>query len=178
VLVILAHDSSTALAINRSTQEGTDPADFTATSKSGSRRKSGRDCAITVTLKPRCYRRAFRHFKHLRRGGQANLACDQESEPFRLEPLPKKFKKDITGQCGNGGNFKIGDGKNVSDCPNYPPLPAHARALEFSHQEIGIKKEHDEADLDHRSEGIFLHGNDDCSVVASVDGRELVRQSA
>jgi aromatic ring-opening dioxygenase catalytic subunit (LigB family) len=35
-----------------------------------------------------------------------------------LESLSKKFKKDITDERGYHGNFKIGSGKNISDCPS------------------------------------------------------------
>jgi hypothetical protein len=34
-----------------------------------------------------------------------------------LEFLSKKFKKDITDERGYRCDFKIGSGKNVSDCP-------------------------------------------------------------
>ena len=35
-----------------------------------------------------------------------------------LESLSQKFKKDITDERGYHGNFKIGSGKNISDCPS------------------------------------------------------------
>jgi len=75
-----------------------------------------------------------------------------------LEFLSKKFNKDITDERGYRGDFKIGSGKNISDCPSYPPLLPHPRALKFSHQEIGIEQEDDKSHLDHRSPDIFLHG--------------------
>jgi hypothetical protein len=42
--------------------------------------------------------------------------------------------------AANCGNFKIGSSKNIPDCPSYASLLRHAGALEFSHQEVGIKQ--------------------------------------
>jgi len=38
-------------------------------------------------------------------------------ERVRLISLSKEFKKDITNERGDGRNFKIGGGKNISNCP-------------------------------------------------------------
>jgi hypothetical protein len=80
-----------------------------------------------------------------------------------LEFLSKEFKKDVTDECGYHGDFKIGNRKNISDCPNDTPLPPHSRALKFSHQKVGIKQEDNKSHLDHRSPDIFLHGKYDSS---------------
>ena len=74
-----------------------------------------------------------------------------------LESLSERFKKHIADECGYRGNSKIGDGKNISDCPTYTSALSQARALKFSHQEIGIKQEDDETYLDDRSPDLFLH---------------------
>jgi len=61
-------------------------------------------------------------------GAQADvvsLAPKSQSYVY-LESLSEKFKKDITDERGYRGNFKIGSGKNISDCPNYTPFLPHA----------------------------------------------------
>ena len=45
---------------------------------------------------------------------------------FALESLSKKFKKHITDEPGDRANYKIGSGKNISDCPSQAPLLPHA----------------------------------------------------
>ena len=70
--------------------------------------------------------------------------------------FPKKFKGDVADDRGYRGDFKIGSGKNISDCPSYAPLFLHARALKFSHQKIGIKQENDKTYLDDRLPNTFL----------------------
>jgi len=50
--VILTNDQKTSLAISSITLGGTNPRDFSETSKCGSSRKAGWDCTITVTFKP------------------------------------------------------------------------------------------------------------------------------
>jgi hypothetical protein len=74
-----------------------------------------------------------------------------------LESLSQKFKEDITNERGYDGNSKVGGGKDVFDCRGYTSLLSYAGALEFSHQEIGIKEEDNETHLDHRSPDVFLH---------------------
>jgi hypothetical protein len=74
-----------------------------------------------------------------------------------LKLLSKKFKKAVADERGYGGNSKVGRGKNIFECRSYTPFLSQARALEFSHQEIGIKEEDDKAYLDYRSPDIFLH---------------------
>jgi hypothetical protein len=39
-----------------------------------------------------------------------------------LESFSKKFKGDIIDERGYHGNFKIGSGNNISDCPSYTPF--------------------------------------------------------
>lgn len=36
-----------------------------------------------------------------------------------LESLSKKFENDITAERGDRGNFKIGSGEDIFQCPNY-----------------------------------------------------------
>jgi hypothetical protein len=43
-----------------------------------------------------------------------------------LESLSKKFKEELTDERGYQGDFKIGNGKNISACPSYTPLQSHA----------------------------------------------------
>ena len=75
-----------------------------------------------------------------------------------LEPGPEKFKEEVADQGGYRGNFKIRGGKDIADRPGETSSLAHAGALEFSHQKIGIKQEHDEGDFDQGPPGIFWHG--------------------
>jgi hypothetical protein len=119
--------------------------------------------SLTASEGTGCARRNRRH--HRRRITAVSLAA-QNQRLVCLESLSKKFKKDVTDQSGRHGNSKIGSGKNISDGPSYAPLLAHTRALKFSHQEIGIKQEHDKPNLDHRSPGILLHGKNRVEIVA------------
>jgi hypothetical protein len=61
------------------------------------------------------------------RGGTiaVSFAAKNQSHVY-LESFSKKFKKDITDERGYHGNFKIGSGNNISDCPSYTPLQPHA----------------------------------------------------
>jgi hypothetical protein len=74
-----------------------------------------------------------------------------------LELLSQRFENDISDERGYQGNLKIGGCENIADGPGQTFLLAHAGALEFSHQQIGIKQEDDEAYLDDRSIKVFLH---------------------
>jgi len=74
-----------------------------------------------------------------------------------LQSLPNKFNKHITDEGGDDGDEKIGSGKNISDSPGQASPLSSPRALEFTHQEIGIKKEDNETHLDHGSPHVFLH---------------------
>src|ERR1700746_344690 len=75
-----------------------------------------------------------------------------------LESFSKKFKKATADQRGDHSDFKIGNGENISEGPNYTPLLPHARTLKLSNQEIRVQQEDDKAYLDHRSPDTFHHG--------------------
>jgi hypothetical protein len=109
-------------------------------------------------------------------GSYSGFATKNQSHVC-LEFLAKKFKRDITDERGYRGDYKIGSGKNISDCPSYAPLLPHPRALKFSHQEIGIKQEDDKSHLDHRSPDIFLHGKYRLLGRAARLGAPLLRSS-
>ena len=75
----------------------------------------------------------------------------------RLESLAEELDQDKSGDGGDDGDFKVGDGQNIFDCRGHAPFLTDAGAFEFSHQEIGIKEEDDETHLDHRSPDMFFH---------------------
>src|SRR5579864_1741325 len=75
-----------------------------------------------------------------------------------LKLLSQKFKKDVTHEGSDRGNFKIGHRNHISNSPNYALPLRDPRALKFSHQEIGIKQEDDKRHFDYRSPDVFLHG--------------------
>src|SRR5271169_5414329 len=74
-----------------------------------------------------------------------------------LKSLSKKFKEDVSDDRGYRRNFKIGSGKDISDCPSHTLLLTHARALKFSHQQIGIKQKDDKTNFNDSSPNTFLH---------------------
>jgi hypothetical protein len=68
---------------------------------------------------------AWRNWRpHRRRTIAVSLAAKSPSHVY-LESL-SKLKKAITDKRGNRGNFKIGSGENISDCPHDSPLPCSA----------------------------------------------------
>jgi len=89
--------------------------------------------------------------------------------PFRLtkgpscnigresQPLPEKFKNEITDERSDHSNCKIDLGKNIFDSPSQAPFPLHTRARKFRHQKIGIKEEDYKTDLGYCSPDIYLH---------------------
>ena len=74
-----------------------------------------------------------------------------------LQFLSKKLKQEISDDCGDGRDFQVGGRKDIVNGPHKASLPSHTRALEFSHQKIGVKKEDDESDLNRRSPDMSLH---------------------
>ena len=67
----------------------------------------------------------------------------------RLNSLAEIFKNDVADHSGNHGDGEIRGGENIVDgeCES---LSLRIRMLEFAHQEIGIKQEDDETNLDQR----------------------------
>jgi hypothetical protein len=93
---------------------------------------------------------------HYRKAGTANITPPAFGPggfvPIPVDPIHAHKVRSYH------GNSKIGSGKNISEGPSYAPLLPHARALKFSHQEIGVEKEDNKTYLNHCSPDIFLHG--------------------
>jgi hypothetical protein len=83
------------------------------------------------------------------------------SKAIYLESFSKELEKNVTDQPGDCGDHKIRRREDICHRPSQPLLLTQSRALKFSHEKIGIKKEDDEADLDHRSPNVLFHGDRD-----------------
>src|ERR1022692_2837611 len=62
---------------------------------------------------------------HSRRVADASVS-NRDQSPTCLEFLSKKLKNDVAGERGDRGDYKIGGGKNISECPGDTPRLSHA----------------------------------------------------
>jgi hypothetical protein len=71
--------------------------------------------------------------------------------------LSQKFEKYKSAERGDDRNSEVRLSENVANRPEKSLGSPHAGALEFSHEQIGVKKENDKANLDQRSAKISFH---------------------
>jgi hypothetical protein len=91
-------------------------------------------------------------------GPDASLGLNHhELTTTTSKPSPQKFEQAVADHGSGGGDGKIGQGEDIAQRPDDSPSNPNARALELSHQEVGIEQEDDEAYLDEGGPEIFLH---------------------
>src|SRR5580698_1096279 len=73
------------------------------------------------------------------------------------QTVPEMFHHQVTDQRSRERDGKIGRGENVVDRPHQTFSPCGSGPCEFSHQEVRIKEEDDETNLDDGSPDTSLH---------------------
>jgi len=65
----------------------------------------------------------------------------------RSPPLSKEFDDKITEKRKNQGNDHVGNGNNVFNRPKQTIFLSQPRMIEFTHQQIRVKKKDDKTDF-------------------------------